>query len=149
VAVPGAIAVTTPSVTLATEGLEEVHSTPVGAWTGRPSDVADNDRATDEPVGTVPPRKIVATEGASLSLSPGGAFGSVSESLEQARPAPTTSMLAMSSRAERIDLTSVIEDERQPVQPIMIIGGLHSSKWRASRRVGSALAFRRRHDALS
>lgn len=108
VVVPGEIAVTTPSTTVATEGLDDVHSTPDGAWTGRPSDVAESDSATDEPVGTAPPRKIVATDGESLSLSPGGAFGSVSESLEQATPAPTTSMpAAMNSRAERIDVNSV------------------------------------------
>jgi hypothetical protein len=108
VVVPGPIALTTPSVTTATDEFDEVHSTPVGAWTGRPSDVAESDNVTELAVGIVLVTKIVTTGGDSLSVSPGGAFGSVSESLEQARPAATTSApTAMESRAERMDLISV------------------------------------------
>lgn len=100
VAVPNEPAVTTPvESTKATLGLDDVHSTPLGALTDRPREVAVNVSATDLVVGILPPTKIVATDGDNLSASPGGANGSVSESLEQAMQVATIANFVSTDRA--------------------------------------------------
>jgi hypothetical protein len=104
VVVPGETAVTTPvESTTAAVGLDEVHSTPLGAVTERPKAFAVNVSATVLVTGTVPPMKIVLTDGDNASASPGGANGSVSESLEQAMHVATIANLASIDRATRME----------------------------------------------
>jgi len=103
VVVPGEPAVTTPvESTTATFGLDDVHSTPLGAVTDRPIDVAAKVSATDLDVGIVPPTKMVATDGDNWSARPGGAKGSVSESLEHATHAATIANFMRTNRATRM-----------------------------------------------
>ena len=103
VVVPNETAVTTPvESTTATVGLDDLHSTPRGALTERPMDVADNVSATELVAELVLPTKIVATDGDSCNASPGGANGSVSESPEHAMHVATIANFASIDRAARM-----------------------------------------------